>query len=475
VTSPFKLFPLAFALALGSVACSTVQSAIQAPGRFVRKLAPGEEPMPRDVDAVSLRLMRFADVSAIKITKACESFAVAATTPEARIQALSWQVDYTRALWRLASGPQPYEGLFSSILVVTAVRRAHETHWLSVWGEPDRVMLDTFLDIERDAWSLATAIAGEAHVEEARSLIQRWVERYGDAEAKGVNALPAFGEIFDADGERAGGPGLLTLITFDPLSGLEPAVAEVEQSRQLAERALYYLQHLPTLLTAQVELTGLRSTQSPAIKGALSDWERLSAASASFAATAEGLPATLSAEREALLAQLGSEITAQREGLLRDLETAREPLNEILSQTQGTAVAGREMSDSTKAAFEAGTVLSRAIDEMVASLRNGGGPPDPSRPPGRRFDITEYTAAADSLAKGAQSLTETSATLDRSLPQLQALVREAIAQSDRAVDRAFRRALQLLVIGLLGAAIVALAVRRITMHWNARERGAGTG
>ena len=477
---PVKSLAIVLAIALGSTSCSTVQSVLRMPGKVVRSIAPGGTPQKMDMDTISLSLMRFADVSALRITKATEAFAAQVGTPEARIQALAWQVDYNRGLFRLASGPQPYEGLFSAIVMATVLRRNHEGHWLATWGEPDRAVLDALRQIEEGGWVLAEAATSKTYVEQARRIVAAWLDSSARPGPSDAVTLPAFGEILESlrEDPEVDKDALFDLITLDPLAGLEPAVAEVEQSRRLAERALYYLQHMPTLLSAQVELTGLRSAHSPAIQGALSDWQRFSAATASFADTAEGLPASFAAEREALLAQLGSEITAQREGLLRDLETAREPLNEILRQTQGTAEAGREMSAAATQAFEAGTVLSKAIDEMVASLRSGGraaAPGDPARPPGRRFDITEYTAAAESISKGAQALTETIATLDRTLPQLQTLVREAIAQSEQTVDRAFRRALQLVLIALLGGALVALAVRRITMSWSAKQARPGAG
>lgn len=468
----FAVVLLASALAATlAVSCSTVQSALRAPGAIVRQLTPGGPPAKIDVDAISLRLMRFADVSALRITKATEAFAEKAGTPEARIQALSWQIDYNRGLWRLASGPQPYEGLFSSIVMITVLRRNHDMHFLAEWGDADRAVVDALAQIDRDGWALAETFVVKSEIDKARAIVARWLERTAATGSTDAAELPAFGEIVRAEGENPESGALLGLITLDPLSGLEPAVAEVEQSRRLAERTLYYFQHLPTLLSAQVELTGLRSARVPEIQRALADWQRFSAATDSLAATAGGLPDRLAVEREALLGQLGREITAQREGLLHDLETAREPLNEILRQTQGTAESGREMSLATTEALQAGVALSRAIDEMVASLRNGGGgavAAGETGPPGRKFDITEYTAAADSISRSAQALTETISTLDRSLPQLKLAVQEALAQGDRTVDRAFRRALQFLVVALLGGAITVLVVRRITLRWSNR-------
>ena len=476
-----KLVACLLSVALASASCSTVKSAIEAPGRVVRQIVPGGEPPPLDMEALTLRLMRFADLSAFRITKTTEAFAERVGTPAAREQALVWQIDYTRALWRLAAAPQPYEGLFSSIVVVTALRRAHEEHWLAVWGEADRPVLDTLLRVEQDAWSLAADATSPGQIEEAHAIIAAWLERSAQTDPSDVNALPAFSEILASGGEGSDPFGLIDLIAIDPLSGLEPAVAEVQQSRRLGERGLYYLEHLPSLMSARAELIGLRSAQSAEMQDALADFDRVSAAAASLAATAERLPATVAAERDALLTQLSREITAQREGLLRDLEEARGPLGEILRETQGAAVAGREMSQAALAALEAGQALARALDELLASagaLRGDGGTAEGAgQPPllARPFDIAEYAAAAESFTRTAQALTETLATLDRGLPQLQRAIDGALAQGDRAVDRAFLRALQLLAIALVGGAATVLVVRRITMRWAARERRAGTG
>jgi hypothetical protein len=469
------------AIALVTTSCTTVQSVLRMPASVARQIAPGGDGPKMDMDTVSLSLMRFADVSALRITEATDDFAARVGTPEARIQALVWRIDYSRALYRLAAGPQPFEGLFSTIVIVSVLRRNHEERGLATWGEPGRVMLDALRRIEEGGWELAEAATSESNVQQARRILAVWLEGVARGAANGAENLPAFGEIIESVREDpfVDAAGLFDLVTLDPLAGLEPAVAEVARSRRLGERALYFLEHMPTLLSAQVELMGLKSASSPAVQGALSDWQRFAASAASLSETAAGLPGALSAEREALLAQLGSEITAQREGLLGDLETAREPLHEILLRTQGAAVAGRDMSVAATQALEAGTVLTKAIDEMIATLRDEGGKAaagDPARPPRRRFDITEYTAAAESVSKGAQALTETIANFNRTLPELQLLLREAVAQSDRTVDRAFWRAVQLLSIALFGGALVTLAVRRISMRWNPQQiRSGGDG
>jgi hypothetical protein len=96
----------------------------------------------------------------------------------------------------------------------------------------------------------------------------------------------------------------------------------------------------------------------------------------------------------------------------------------------------------------------RAGDALVARFTEDGGEeqPAPSTPAaargeapaetaGRPFDITEYTAAAESIGRAAHELGAAIATLDQSLPRVERALERAGAQADRSVDHAFARAL----------------------------------
>src|SRR5262249_43464030 len=138
--------------------------------------------------------------------------------------------------------------------------------------------------------------------------------------------LPAFKDMLVSDDPRKGVFGELSnMVSLDPLAGLEPAVRQLEQGRLFAERAMFYMQRLPLVLPIQAELLALKLTQLPAVGSALSDSERISKAAASLAETAAALPAAVSAEREAALKQISAELSAQRQGLIADLDAAQAP------------------------------------------------------------------------------------------------------------------------------------------------------
>lgn len=475
------------ALAAGGLnACGLLKSVSEAPGKVASAaMGSGDKPSAVDPNLLQVRLMRFADICAVEITNATREFALRADTTEAQIQALTWRVDYTNGLWRRAAGPQPFAGLFDAIVLITALRTTHEEHWLPQWGEADRVMIDSLLRLEKEVWALAGEGLNEAQVGQVHAIVDTWLAGDPESRITDVSKLPGFVDL--AGKSREGKSGLVgeltSLVTIDPLSGLEPTVREIEQSRQFAERAFYYLQRMPEVLSARVELLVLRSVQTPAVLGTLGGLQRISEASASLAATAAALPADFSAEREAAVAQISRELTAQREGLVRDLQTAQQPLSELLDGTRRTAEASRAMSDSLAEAlrvldgfvgrFDKGDEDVEHAQPSTAPAPTGAASTAAAEPAKKPFDIAEYGVAAERIGVAARELGETIATLDKSLPEVQRVLAEVAARGDSTVDHAFARALQLLAAALGGAGLTVLVVRRISLRWKSSSARPG--
>ena len=80
---------------------------------------------------------------------------------------------------------------------------------------------------------------------------------------------------------------MFALIGLDPLSNLDPAVRELEQTRLLAERTIYYLQRAPSLLDMQIERLTYQLAVMPEAKQTLAGVERVSVA-AEVARRADG-------------------------------------------------------------------------------------------------------------------------------------------------------------------------------------------
>lgn len=459
----------ALAAALAISACKAVQTVAEAPGKVTQAMMPGGGKSElRPLTELHTAVLSFADSCAERMLAETWAFSQAVGTPEARIQALEWRLRITRSIYNAATGPIPLENMLDLMILMVGGRVAVEQRWLqSEWAADLQRMPAKFAELEERGWAILEEFYARDEVSKLRALAKEWeVQRAGKDEDLTVKP-PNFLEVLkQLRTDESSSSGLLGFFQLDPLAGLEPAAREVALSRQFAERMLFWAQRVPSLIEDEVELAVLRAQRLPEVQGTLADVARVSAAAETLAATAAALPQHVASEREAALSQLSAEITAQREGLVRDLETAQAPLETLLGESRQTFQAAAAMSTELAAALH-------ALDGFVGRFDKPGDPaaaaapsePAPDQPRGKPFDITDYGATAERIGVAAGELRELVATLDASLPQVQQIVDTAAQRGDATVDHAFRRALQLGLALIAAAAVAALLVRWIGARW----------
>ena len=215
---------------------------------------------------------------------------------------------------------------------------------------------------------------------------------------------------------------------------------------------------------AEVEYRTLRARESKEVRQLLADTERVTTTLEGVAATAASLPEALSREREAALKQVGEELTAQRAGLLADVETARAPLESLLRESQATLTAGRDLS-----AELTGTL--QAFDSMMARFARPAdaaeAAPMPSAPdtgepaaPRKPFDIVEYGDTAERMGHAVAELRALVTELDQRLPEAQRLLDEAATRGERTVDHAMLRVVEAGLALIAAAGVTTWLVRR---------------
>jgi hypothetical protein len=314
----------------------------------------------------------------------------------------------------------------------------HEQHF----GDGDQALQIAFTKVEEGAWELAAECLTKEQLATARSVIDEWLTEHAASGPGYVAHLPRFDDLMkESDGERGALGNLTDLFSLDPLADLEPAVREVAQARQLSERAMYYVQRMPELLSARVELTTQHVMREPELASTIQSFDRVSRAADSLAATAAKLPTELSSQ----------------------LEASRAPVNDILSNAQRTLEAGDALSKSL-------TETLRTFDALVARMQTDDAAPAataPEEPASKPFDVLDYATAADKLTVLARELNTTAAAIDERMPALQRAVDEVAAKGERTIDHAFVRAIELVLIALAAGALTVLLVRRVSTRGRA--------
>jgi hypothetical protein len=319
-------------------ACGVVQGAADAPGKLADMVFPGTQTKVPPPDQVLKDLLQFADQITLRANVALREFELRAGTPEAAIQSAQWQLEILRLSTQHAASPNSFSSLLDLSLLVTLCGWLQEDVWAAQWGDAVQPVHRALTDLQEEGWRLLARNCDPKHLEEMRALLRKWREEHPKLTRASILELPSFTSLLEqSPADTGGSSSLLGIVGLDPLAGLEPTAREIERSRELAERLLFFVERAPRLVSLEIELRVLQARRSDEVRQVLADMGRVTTSLESFANTAAGLPASISREREAALKQIDDTLSQQRTGLLRDLDTAQAPLGSVLEKTQTCA------------------------------------------------------------------------------------------------------------------------------------------
>ena len=391
---------------------------------------------------VQLNVMRYADEYGGRIRDPLAALNVQSSSAEARLTAQNWRITQTTAAYTIASGPKPIVNALDMIVLATLSRMAVEQQWQNDPSVPAQALLDAHRELERQAWSLVEGVLDATQVGELHVLIEQWHAEHRDVRAVSQIRFSDFTAAVDRPHAQArSGGSLFAFIGLDPLSNLDPAVRELEQTRQLAERAIYYLQRAPNLLDMQVERLVYQLAVMPETKQTLASVDRVSLAAESLGELSADAPAILARERHAIIAELTATLHAEQDRM-----------QELLVDLHDVLQAGAQTSDSVGA-----TVV--ALDAFVARFQPKDVEPATGAPPRRPFDITDYARTAHELAATAQGLQALLVQLDASSAGVERLASASTQGLREVVDHAFWRGIVLIAVLALAGLFAALAYR----------------
>lgn len=402
------------------------------------------------LEQLQQKCQRYADSYAGQVLETVGSMKKQTSDSQAYSRALAWQMSQINAAYTIATGPSPILCQLDFVVLATLSRTVVQDSPAALTGGLTSPALAMYRELEQEAWASAATTLTPSQLEELRGLITKWRAKNPKVVLVGFVHFAEFAQSAGVSPEARKKPGsLFGLIGLDPLAELDPAVRQIEQSRLLAERAIFYMQRVPYLMDLQTERIVSQTTLSPQVERANISLERASRAMADFARIGDSLPDSFAREREATIRQMSDELLAQQaemRGLLAELQTT-------LAAGSGTAVA-------VDAAV-------KSLDRLVA--RFPGREPGSEAAAGRPFDITEYSAAANEFAKTARELTLLLETLGREGLPVADAVAEGVEAGQGLVDYLFGRALLLGLLLIASAFAAALAYRALATRMGGRR------
>jgi hypothetical protein len=392
---------------------------------------------------------RFADNYVGRILEVTAPIVDRTGSPDTFNQLSYWQLTQVNSAYTVATGPSPILCHLDFVVLTSLSRMVVEDTLLELDGNLLSPLPAAYRELEQEAWTNVAEVLSEQQLRELRDLIESWRATHPEVKLVGFVHFAEFAEAAGINLETQAAPGsLFGLLGLDPLAGIDPAVRQIEQTRMLAERAIFYMQRMPYLLDLQTDRVIGMATLAPPVSRANESLERASTAMADFARFSGELPASFAREREALLRQLSSELLRQ--------ETE---LRALLGELQTTLATG---SDTAAAVDSAIVALDRLLARFPASAPG-------ETEAGRPFDITEYTQAASEFAGTARELKALVEALGTEGEPLAAAVVGGVEAGRDLVDYLFWRALLLGLLLLLAAFAAALAYRRLTRRTGITE------
>jgi hypothetical protein len=401
------------------------------------------------IQLLQLKNMRFADEYVGSIVAPIRQYQSSTDNPQDRLVAQNWMLSQATAAYTIASSPSPTVNAVDLAVLATLSSMVIDDAWSSErFGERAATLRDTYHRLQPRSMNLLNGVLTPEQITALQQAIVEW--RAQNPHTTAISFIHFRDVAASTKGSAGGGDsfsGLFSLLGLDPFSSLDPAVHEITQTRELAERTIYYAQRMPNLLDMQVERLTFEFAAMPETKRMLADADQVSGAANMTGRVIGDLPNLLTREREAAIKQFMDAITvetAQTRQLVTDLRSALET--------------GTQTSNSLNTTIQ-------SFDQLVARLDKPTSSAGSAQKPGRPFDITEYTAAAAQIARAAGDLQQLIAGIDQGTPALARAAEQGSASLREVVDHAYWRAMQLIAVLLLGGLAAALTYRGVSRRW----------
>lgn len=385
--------------------------------------------------------MRFADHYVSSLIEAVHRREFAIEDAAQRYTLSGWLMAQANTAYISASGDNSVIGCLDLVALATLSRMAVEDFGPQRIPTEAGPLLAVHRTLEAEAWKLSDGVLSPSQQDDLRALLGQWHEQNTGADMAPFMRFQEFVRLAPTQRSSSGKSlpsSLIGLVGLDPMAGLDPAVRQVEQTRLLAERAIYYAQRMPILMDLQLDRSLNRMAAGPESRKLQQQTASLTSSAERFAAVAEALPADFAREREAFMQQFSELLDAQAE-----------TLTPMLLELRAALEAGNTTAASVDQAV-------RSIDALVARAK---APPLPGQPPGRPFDVTEYTQAAAEISRAANELNQLLGALGTRAPELGTAVGTGVEQGRTLVDYLFVRAAWLIAL-LLGGLLAVLLLYR---------------
>lgn len=301
-------------------------------------------------------VMNFEDLYVMSIWQTYDEIKRSTTNPEVRATAQSLKVRSNANAMAIAAGRNPAVNLLDMLVFVSLGRHAVENHWVpEVFGSSGEPLVKTYRKLENEVWKISARVLTEDQQKTLRNLIQEWIAANPGQYYIAAIRLSDFVEVQGMSPAGQMKAGML-------LADIDKALAVAEQGLLVSERALFFVERLPRLVTLQTELIFDEIATAPDAEQVRNDLGKLSEASERLSLAVADLPRSVTEERRATVDHVFSHFRAERSQLMNDLASQEGRLQGLFKEVVGLIDRVTPMTEKLNATIHSADALFRLVD-----------------------------------------------------------------------------------------------------------------
>jgi len=363
--------------------------------------------MPAQPGVISTRqqlddqIRRFADRYHARMSIAVDRMRENPLTPDQFQSAQYWRTMSRVSSVDIAIGSNAVTNLLDMMVLTSLSRMVIEQYWVperfgEEYGQP---LLDASRALEEDIWNMADAVLTPEQQSEMLTMIRNYRTGYPDQ----VN--PWWIRMDQFSGQRAARLNAIKR-SGGLLKEVRMARETAEELQEYAERALFYTQRAPGIISSRMESAILQLLGGPQVEQMLEDSNRFVDSIEQLVNLVEVLPR----ERSIVVEQFLEGLEQQREALFSDFSTASPEARLMLTDLRA---------------------IVESAERISTSLNTGNEPSEP-------IDIADYRALTEDVTQATIELTKlvdaVSGVTD-SPDDIVAIVDHLVAGQERVLNR----------------------------------------
>lgn len=420
-------------VALSAIGCKAVDDATGANNANVgQSLKEANGALTRK--ELSLRLRRLAISYLGEVPEACEKIAKSDCTIEQRVMALMIRANSSDSVITIAADPDPQVSLLNMVTVLTLHRLFAEERGEELFGEHSRGYINATRRMESEVWKLAGQVLDADEMKQLRELIIQYRKDNPDEVYVWWVRFSEFSGYKESFSIASLGRSVVDI--FLPVGD---AVAGIETTTDVAERATWLAARQALILQWRVELTYLQTLAAPETIRLLDDIQRV-------ATTIDNLPKDIAKERIAILesiedqngslhlllgkaksiveevnkaTQEASKIVEGVDAVVANADQAAKTIDQTIQQADKSLQNAKSILPGTESALAQLDTTVKTLGETIQILDRFTKQfeSEEGDPPSKPFDINEYTLAAAELGNTTTQLNELVTNLDKVVQQ----------------------------------------------------------